>query len=239
MWSTWHDCLHGMHVHKPDQRDHLAALAQHKTQTQARYYRVHDKVNESDLGRRAVKKLVSLQTEDVLRTKKENMTSAAWTMEETQELQKLFQREMETGSIKEPEVNEKLVETSILKTHSMKAVVLKLRRMREEHVRNSELSSEQLTSKEKVLHFLDVSEFQKVASASSVPSVSGKSSRFFRKSTDEQTRHLLSLTKDLVQNNTIKKEVVWQRVVDDARALELGPFFFWCDYRERRRGANS
>ena len=56
--------------------------------------------------------------------------------------------------------------------------------------------------------------------------MSGKSSRFFRKSTDEQTRHLLSLTKDLVQNNTIKKEVVWQRVVDDARALELGPFFF-------------
>ena len=57
--------------------------------------------------------------------------------------------------------------------------------------------------------------------------MSGKSSRFFRKSTDEQTRHLLSLTKDLVQNNTIKKEVVWQRVVDDARALELGPFFFF------------
>ena len=49
MWSTWHDCLHGTHVHKPDQRDHLAALAQHKTQTQARYYRVHDKVNETDL----------------------------------------------------------------------------------------------------------------------------------------------------------------------------------------------
>ena len=144
-----------MHVHMPGQRDHLAALAQHKTQTQARYYRVHDKVNETDLGRRAVKKLVSLQTEDVLRTKKENMTSAAWTMEETQELQKLFQRKVETGSTKEPEVNEKLVETSILKTHSLKAVVLKLRRMREEHVRNSELPSEQLTSKEKVLHFLD------------------------------------------------------------------------------------
>ena len=77
MWSTWHDCLHGMHVHMPHQRDHLAAFAQHKTQAQARYYPVHDKVNETDLGRRAVKKLVSLQTEDVLQAKKENMTSAA------------------------------------------------------------------------------------------------------------------------------------------------------------------
>ena len=53
--------------------------------------------------------------------------------------------------------------------------------------------------------------------------MSGKSSRFFRKFTDEQTRHILSLTKDLVQNNTKKKEVVSQSVVDDARALELGP----------------
>ena len=31
----------GMHVHMPDEKDHLAALAQHKTLTQARYYRVH------------------------------------------------------------------------------------------------------------------------------------------------------------------------------------------------------
>ena len=77
------------------------------------------------------------------------MTSAAWTMEETQELQKLFQREVETGSIKEPEVNEKLVETSILKTHSLKAVVLKLRPMTEEHVRNVEppVSSSQAKKK--------------------------------------------------------------------------------------------
>ena len=52
----------GMHVLMHDVRDHLAALAQHKTETQAKYYRVHDKVKETDLGRRAVKKLVSLQT---------------------------------------------------------------------------------------------------------------------------------------------------------------------------------
>ena len=57
----------------------------------------------------------------------------------SQEIQKLFQRKVETGSIKEPEVNEKLVETSILKKHSLKAVVLKLlRRMTEEHVGNLE-----------------------------------------------------------------------------------------------------
>ena len=52
-------------------------------------------------------------------------------------------------------------------------------------------------------------------------SVSSQSSRFWRKFTEEQTRHLLSLTKDLVDSNTIKKEVVWQRVVSDPKALEL------------------
>ena len=53
-------------------------------------------------------------------------------------------------------------------------------------------------------------------------SVSSQSSRFWRKFTEEQTRHLLSLTKDLVDSNAIKKEVVWQRVISDPKALELG-----------------
>ena len=55
----------GMHVHMPDEKDHLATLAQHKTLTQARYYRVHDKLVETDLGRRAVSKLVSLKSSKV------------------------------------------------------------------------------------------------------------------------------------------------------------------------------
>ena len=49
-----------MHARMPDEQEHLAALAQHKTRTQADYYRVHDKESETDLGRRSVKKLVSL-----------------------------------------------------------------------------------------------------------------------------------------------------------------------------------
>lgn len=53
-------------------------------------------------------------------------------------------------------------------------------------------------------------------------SVSSKSLQFWRKFTDEQTRHLVSLTKDLIDNNAIKKEVVWERVASDQKALELG-----------------
>lgn len=60
----------GLHVHLPEEKDHLAPLALHKSRTQADYYRVHDKVNEADLGRRAVKKLVSLNTEEIHRQEK-------------------------------------------------------------------------------------------------------------------------------------------------------------------------
>lgn len=55
----------GIHVHIPDQKDHLAALAQHKTMTQARYYRAHDKLVKTDLGRRAVNKLVALKSSNI------------------------------------------------------------------------------------------------------------------------------------------------------------------------------
>ena len=40
----------GMHVHMPDEKDHLPGLAQHKTLKQSRYYRLHDKLVETDLG---------------------------------------------------------------------------------------------------------------------------------------------------------------------------------------------
>lgn len=211
----------GMHVHMPQERDHLAALAQHKTDTQAKYYRVHDKVVETDLGKRAVKKLVSLQTSEDSQAKKEGEIPDAWKPEETEELKKVFQQEIETGSITEKDVSEKLMKSSMLdlKQRSIKAVVLKLRQLRGDHVKNLEPPSEQLTSSEKVLRYLKEAEFEKTSSAMSV---SSESSRFWRKFTDEQTRHLLSLTKDLIDSNAIKKEVVWERVVGDPKALELG-----------------
>ena len=122
------------------------------------------------------------------------------------------------------DVSEKLMKSSMLdlKQRSIKAVVLKLRRLRGDHVKNLEPPSEQLTSSEKVLRYLKEAEFEKASSVSGAMSVSSESSRFWRKFTDEQTRHLLSLTKDLINSNAIKKEVVWERVVGDPKALELG-----------------
>ena len=219
--TIWKSLATGMHVHMPQERDHLAALAQHKTDTQEKYYRVHDKVVETDLGKRAVKKLVSLQTSEDSQAKKEGEIPDAWKPEETEELKKVFQQEIETGSITEKDVSEKLMKSSMLdlKQRSIKAVVLKLRQLRGDHVKNLEPPSEQLTSSEKVLRYLKEAEFEKTSSAMSV---SSESSRFWRKFTDEQTRHLLSLTKDLIDSNAIKKEVVWERVVGDPKALELG-----------------
>ena len=63
-----------MHARMPDEREHLAALAQHRTRTQVDYYRVHDKVSETDVGRRTVKKLVSLKTTET-HAKEEKFTS--------------------------------------------------------------------------------------------------------------------------------------------------------------------
>ena len=53
-----------MHARIPDEKEHLAALAQHKKRMQAYYYRLHDKVSETDLSRRALKKLVPLKTSE-------------------------------------------------------------------------------------------------------------------------------------------------------------------------------
>ena len=135
---VWKSLATRMHVHMPGERDYLAALAQHKTETQAKYYRVHDKVKETDLGRRAVKKLVSPQTCEDTQEKKERETSNAWKTEETEELKKLFQLEIETGSIKEKDVSEKVVKSNLFKQRSTKAVVLNLRRLREDHVKHLE-----------------------------------------------------------------------------------------------------
>ena len=141
---------------------------------------------------------------------------------ETKELEKLFPLELETSSIKEKDISEKVVKSSMLKLHSIKAVVLKLCQLGEDHIKNLQPLGEQLTSSKKVLHYLKETKFQKVPSVSSALSVSSKSLQFRRKFTNEQTRYLLSLTKDLTDNNAIKREVIWKRVLSNQKALKLG-----------------
>ena len=212
----------GMHTHMPGQKDHLAALAQHKPQTQANYYRVHDKVSQTDLGKLAVKNLVSLKTKQDLPEEKENVsTPASWTEEETEEMKKLFKTELETGVIEERAVREKLTGANFSTTHTVKAVVIKLRRLREEFTQSVDLPTEQCTSTEKVMEFLESCDVN-TPSGSLAVSNSGESSRVWRKFTDEQTRFLLSLAENMVANNTVKREIVWKRVRSDPRSVALG-----------------
>ena len=144
----------GMHVHMPDEKDHLAALAQHKTQTQARYYRVHDKLVETDLGRRAVSKLVALKSSNIHQPQDDlKDTKAApkpWKREETEQLKELFKEDLETGAIEEAKVKEKLSTATLLEERPLKAVVLKLRRLREEHMQDCEPPSDIESSEAKV-----------------------------------------------------------------------------------------
>ena len=101
----------------------------------------------------------------------------------------------------------------------MKAVVLKLRRLREEHMEDCEPPSDIESSQAKVQRYLYSA--QPEAAPSTVTHISGtasaESSRFWRKFTEEQANHLFTLTKDLIEANAIKKEVVWQRVKEDKR----------------------
>ena len=124
----------GMHVHMPDQKEHLAALAQHKTTTQARYYCVHDKLVETDLGRRAVNKLVALKSSNIHQPqddlKETNTAPNPWKREETEQLKELFKEDLEIGAIEEGKVKEKLTTATLLEERPLKAVVLKLRRLR-------------------------------------------------------------------------------------------------------------
>ena len=78
-----------MHQQIPDEKEHLADLAQHKTQMQADYYRVCDKVSKTDLGPWAVK-LVSLKTRD----SQERTGPTSWTKEEEEKRQQLFKEEI-------------------------------------------------------------------------------------------------------------------------------------------------
>ena len=141
-----------MHVYMPEEKDHLAALALHKSQTQANYHRVQDKVTETDLGRRAVKKLASLKTGNIHHAEEEK--SAAWTQEEVNDLKDLFKEEIATGVISEGEIKEKVSTNDFLKTHSLKAIALKLRRMSDEYRKDILPPSEMETSTERVMRFL-------------------------------------------------------------------------------------
>ena len=213
----------GMHVHMPDQKDHLAALAQHKTTTQARYYRVHDKLVETDLGRRAVNKLVALKSSNIHQPqddlKETKSAPKPWKREETEQLKEIFKEDIETGAIEEAKVKEKLTTATLLEERPLKAVVLKLRRLREEHMEDCQPPSDIELSEAKVKRYLDSA--QPEAAPSSITHISGsicaESSRFWRKFTEEQSNHLLKLTQDLIEANAIKKEVVWQRVKGDKR----------------------
>ena len=207
-----------MHQQMPEEQEHLAALAQHKTRTQADYYRVCDKVSQTDLGRRAVKKLVSLKGTEIHKKEQESTT---WTKEEEEKLQHLFKEEIATRAVNESELKEKVSTTNLLEAHSFKGIILKLRQMSAEQRKDIPLPSEQMTSSEKVMNFLSSTRFESDLSGPA-SSVQSGSSRFWRKFTDEQTSHLLRLTNDLIENNAVKRELVWQSVKNDPRSQELG-----------------
>ena len=135
----------------------------------------------------------------------------------------VFNQEIETGVINESEVKAKVSMQDFLETNSLKSITLKLRRMRSEYNKNVFPPVEQETSSEKVLRLLSSATCQSDVSGSvNAPTFTTDSSRYWRIFTDEQTSHLLHLTKDLLSDNIIKRELVWQRVKEDARSKELG-----------------
>ena len=98
----------------------------------------------------------------------------------------------------------------------MPDVVLKLRRISAEQRKDIPLSSEKMTSIEKVSSFLSPTRFEgsvfdpvnaptsfesDVSGPANVSALQSDSSRFWRKFNDDQNSHLLSLTKDLAEND--------------------------------------
>ena len=61
-----------------------------------------------------------------------------WKREETEQLKELFKEHLETGAIEEAKVKEKLSTATLLEERPLKAVVLKLRRLREEYIEDCE-----------------------------------------------------------------------------------------------------
>ena len=156
------------------------------------------------------------------------------------DLKDLFKEEIATGVISEGEIKEKVSTNNFLKAHSLKAIALKLRRMSDEYRKDISPPSEMETSTERVMRFLSSAVCESgVSGPVNAPSVISEGSRFWRKFSDEQTSHLLSLTKDLVNNNSIKMELVWQKVKDDARSKELGLVKEREDEKELRKWIRS
>ena len=153
--------------------------------------------------------------------KEEKLTSC--TKEEEEKLQQLFKEDIATGAINEGELNKKVSTTNLLKVRSFRAIVLKLRRISAEQRKDISLPSEKMTSTEKVSSSLSSNRLEGgVFGPVNAFSLQSDSSRFWRKITDEQTSYVLSLTKDLVENDSVKREIVWEWVRNDSRSQELG-----------------
>lgn len=127
-----------------------------------------------------------------------------------EKLKELFKEDLKTGAIDEAKVKEKLSTETLLEERPLKAVVLKLRRPRQEYMEDCEPPCDIESSEAKVKMYLDSA--QPGAAPSSITHISGsesaESSRFCRKFTEEQTNHLFKLTKDIIEGDAIKKEVV-------------------------------
>ncbi|PFX15610.1 hypothetical protein AWC38_SpisGene20162 [Stylophora pistillata] len=186
----------GVHVHLPEDQEQLAALAQHKPQTQAQYYRINDKVRETDIG--GVRNSCRVDRGRDLK------------------VQDLFKSDIETGNITENIVRDTLGASNLLETHSMKAIVLKVKRLRSEFTKNLEPPIEVQSPEQKIEWFMS-------SRAPSIASESTKSS--WTEFIYEQTDHLISLTQDMIENNAVKREVVWERVMDDEKAWKIGLVF--------------
>ena len=59
-------------------------------------------------------------------------------MEEIEQLKELFKEDLKTGAIEETNVKEKLSTATLLEERPLKAVVLKLCRLKEEHMADCE-----------------------------------------------------------------------------------------------------
>lgn len=86
-------------------------------------------------------------------------------------------------------MKEKLTTATLLEERPLKAVVLKFRRLREEHMEDCQPPSDIEPSEAKVKRYLDSA--QPEAAPSSITHISGsisaESSRFWRKFTEEQS----------------------------------------------------
>ena len=147
------------------------------------------------------------------------ITHVEWTVQELDCLKKIFNEQIISGDITKSLVRDKLGASNILQNHSLKAVVLRVQRLKEEQMENIAPPTEEEKSRDKVLRFLSSSSLEHQASA---PSVTTTESKTWNRFTDEQVELLVSLNEDMVRSNTFKREIIWERVKEDQRAYEIG-----------------